>query len=159
MKGTNQIIVNLEPRGIFLEGIINGTPKPGTMVQFKLGTALGDTGRFQFEVFNQTADGKRTTVMVLLADKLQGKTTSDAYADGDRCRVYCPLAGDELNVLKGDVSGTADDFAIGDKLMIDEDTGKVIASTGSPESEPFICLETVTDPTADQLVWVQCTGQ
>lgn len=155
MKGTNQIIVNLEPRGVFQEGYVVGALKPGTIVQIQAGTAIDDTGRHKWQVYDQAADGGNAGWAVLLADKLQGKTTSDAYADGDRCRVYIPSPGDELNVLKLDVAGTADDFAVGDLLIIDDGTGKVILTTGSPEQEPFTCLEAIVDPTADQLVWVR----
>lgn len=156
MKGTNQIIVNLEPRGVFQEGYIVGALKPGTIVQRVAGTAIDDTGRHQWQVYDGTIDGSQAGWGVLLADKLQGRTTSDAYATGDRCRVYIPHAGDELNVLKGDVSGTADDFAVGDKLVIDDGTGKVVLTTGTGagQQEPFTCLEAITDPTADVLVWV-----
>ena len=71
--------------------------------------------------------------------------------------VYFPLPGDELNVLKLDVDGTGDDFTIGQQLMVDDGTGKVLLATGTV-SRPFIALEAVTDPTADQLVHCQFTG-
>ena len=77
---------------------------------------------------------------------------------GDTVDVYTPLPGEECNVLKGDVAGTSDDFAIGDMLMLDTGTGKVIASTGSPQSQPWQCLETITDPTADVMVHALYTG-
>jgi hypothetical protein len=158
MSKGNTILIDLEPRGKFTEGYISGTPKPGTCMTIKAGIAMDGTGRFTWEVFNSGADSDRNIVAVLLEDKLQGKLMTDAYADGDRGRLYFPVPGEELNLLKGDVAGTADDFAVGDKLIIDEDTGKVIATTGSPEMEPFICLEAVVDPTADQLVWCMYTG-
>lgn len=159
MARGNGIVVSAQPRGVFLEGYVSGTPKPGTLMQIQAGTALDDTGRPTFEAFNTDADGDRRLVAVLLEDALQGKLATDAYATGDRVRLYCPLPGEELNVLKGDVAGTGDDFTVGQLLIIDDGTGKVIGTTGSPESEPFICLEAVTDPTADQLVHVVCTGQ
>lgn len=158
MAKGNEIIVSMEPRGVFHEGYVSGTPKPGTVMQVQAGTAMDGTGRFTWEAYNADADGNQRLIAVLLHDKLQGKLATDAYASGDRCRLYCPLPGEEINMLKGDVSGTADDFAVGDVLMVDDGTGKVIATTGSPESEPFICLEAVTDPTADQLVWCMFTG-
>lgn len=149
----NEIILSPEPRGRFFEGTIEGTPKPGTLMQIKAATEPVN-GRYTYEAYNRAADGDRYPLLVLLPDHYQGKTATDAYVTGTRGFLYAPLPGDELNVLKGDVSGTADDFAIGDMLMIDDGTGKVIATTGTPEAEPFVCLETVTDPTADQLVHV-----
>ena len=55
-------------------------------------------------------------------------------------------------------SGTSDAFAIGDILMVDDSTGKLVATTGSPESEPFVVMETVAALTADALVHVMFTG-
>jgi hypothetical protein len=155
-KGTG-IIVTAEPKGTFLEGFVSGTPKPGTIMQVVAATEpVG--GRFTWQAFDKLGDGALSLIAVLLPDELQGKLNSDAYASGDRCYLYCPLPGEELNVLKQDVAGTGDDFAIGDLLIVDDGTGKVIATTGSPESQPFVCMETITDPTADVLVHVMFTG-
>lgn len=150
MAKGNEIIVSAEPMGRFLEGIVSGTPKPGTCMQIKAATEPKG-GRFTWEVFNADADGNQRLVAVLLPDALQGKTATDAYADGDRCFLYCPAAGEELNMLVTDVNtGTSDAFAIGDLLIIDDGTGKLIDTTGSPEMESFICLETYADPTSTQ---------
>jgi hypothetical protein len=157
MARGNEIIVSANPRGVFLEGIVSGTPKPGTCMQIKAATEMVN-GRFTYEAYNRDADGNRYPIIVLLPDNLRGKLATEAYADGDRGFFYCPLPGEELNVLKLDVSGTADDFAIGQQLIVDDGTGKVLGTTGSPEAEPFICLETITDPTTDQLVHVMFTG-
>lgn len=158
MKG-NEIIVSANPRGVFHEGEVDGTPKPGTCMQIKAATEPVN-GRFTWEAYNADADGNQRLVAVLNLDYWQGKLATDAYADGDRCQVYCPVAGEELNVLLDDVAGTSatSDYAIGDLLIIDDGTGLVIDTTGTPESEPFILLETLTDLTADQLVWVMYTG-
>jgi hypothetical protein len=153
----NDIIVSIDPRGRTEEVIVNGTPKPGTCMTIKAGVEpVG--GVFTYEAFNRDANGDRALIAVLLEDRNQGKTATDAYVSGTRGMVYYPLPGDHLNVLKGDVAGTADDFTIGQLLILVDGSGKVIGTTGTPESEPFVCLETVTDPTADQLVWVQVTG-
>lgn len=154
----NGIIISLEPRGVFHEGYVSGTPKPGTVMQIQAGTAMDGTGRFTWEAFNADADGNQRLIAVLLEDRLQGKLATEAYATGDRCRLYCPLPGEELNMLVADVSGTADDHTVGEILMVDDGTGKLIATTGSPESEPFICLEASTDPTADALLHCMFTG-
>lgn len=158
MAKGNEIIVSMEPRGVFHEGYVSGTPKPGTVMQIQAGTAMDGTGRFTWEVYNAAADGDQRLIAVLLHDKLQGKLATDAYATGDRCRLYCPLPGEELNMLVADVSGTGDDHTVGEILMVDDGTGKLVATTGTPESEPFICLEATTDPTADALLWCIFTG-
>ena len=85
------------------------------------------------------ADGNRLPIVVLLPDFLQGKTYDTAYADSARIFLYCPLPGEELNMWLENQSGTADDFVIGDKLIVDDGTGKLLISAGSPESEPFVC--------------------
>lgn len=156
MKG-NEIIVSAEPGGRFLEGIVSGTPKPGTCMQITAATEpVG--GRHTWEVYNTSADGEQRLVAILLPDVLQGKTYSDAYVSGDRCFLYCPQAGDELNMLVTDINtGTTDTFAIADLLMIDDGTGKLVDTTGTPEMESFICLETYSDPTSTQTdFWLHC---
>ena len=99
------------------------------------------------------------SVIVLLPDALQGALYSTAYVSGARGFLYVPRPGEELNMRVADISGTADDHAIGDLLMIDNGTGLLIVTTGSPEAEPFICLEAATDPTAEALLLCQFTGQ
>lgn len=155
------IVLTAQPMGRFLEGYVYGTPKPGTLMQIKAATEpVG--GRLTWEVFNGAADGERTTIAILLEDNLQGKTVDDAFVSGTMCRLYCPIPGDELLVLclnlTGTGSGTEDAFAIGDKLIHNDGDGKFIKTTGSPESEPFVVMETVAALTADTLVHVMYTG-
>lgn len=158
MSRGNGIIVSAEPGGRFDEGTISGALKPGTCLQIKASSGIDDNGRFTYEVYAPGTDGEQRQVIVLLPDDLSGKLATTAYADGDHCFVYEPANGDELNMLLKDISGTGDDHTIGETLMIDTGTGKLIATTGSPESEPFRLLETITDPTADQLVHCVFTG-
>jgi hypothetical protein len=94
----------------------------------------------------------------LREDDLQGRTSSDAYAAGERCFLFTPRAGDELNLLVANLSGTADDHAVGEMLIVDDGTGLLIATTGTPETEVAILLEAITDPTADTLAWCRWTG-
>ena len=161
MAKGNEIIVSAEPAGRFIEGIVYGTPKPGTCMQIKAAVAPVN-GRFQWAAYDPAADGDQRIVAVLLPDALQGKTADDAYVSLTRCFIYCPIAGEELNMLVTDVdTGTADTFAIGDLLMIDDGTGKLVDTTGTPEMESFICLETNPDQTStqtDMLVWCMYTG-
>lgn len=161
MAGRNRvIIVSSNPQGKFDEGKISGSGlKPGQAVQIKASSGIGDDGRFTWEAYNRDADGDRGHWYVLLPDRFNGdRLHTTEYTDGDRVWVYRPIAGEELNMLKGDVSGTADDFAVGDYLMLDDGTGKLVLTTGTPETESFLCLEAITDPTADVLVHVRYTG-
>lgn len=162
MARGSEIIVTSDPQGRFDEGVIAAgqTPKPGTIMQKDISVALSG-GRHTFKIYDRAADGNRPAgaLWVLLADNLQGKAPTEAYAAGDRARFYSPQPGDELNLLMGDVSGTGDDHVKGELMMVDDGTGELIAATGSPESTPFQLLESVTDPVADQLVWVSYGGQ
>jgi Zn-dependent M28 family amino/carboxypeptidase len=161
MSRGNLIIVSSEPRGKFDEGYIatGQTPKPGVVMQVDYTVALKG-GRFTWTPYNRDADGNHPAgpLAVLLNDYLRGIPVSTAYAAGDRCFLYIPGAGDELNMLLGDVAGTADDHTIGELLIVNDGDGKLVATTGSPESEPFQLQETITDPTADTLAWVRFTG-
>jgi len=156
MAKGNEIVVESQ-HGKKVEGTIDGALKPGTVVQVKAATEPTN-GRFTWEAYDAAADGNQRLIAVLDIDHLQGKTATDAYTSGDHCFIWIPMPGDELNMLAADVAGTADDVAIGDIFIVDDGTGKLIATTGTPESEPFIALETVTDPTADHLVHCMFTG-
>jgi len=151
------IVLSAEPRGVFKEGIVSGTPKPGTIMQIKESTEpVG--GKHTWEVFDADENGSQRLIAVLLEDSLQGKTVSDAYVDGDQCFLYCPIPGDELNVLLENQVGTSDSFAIGDLLRVEDGTGKLLATSGTPESEPFVVMETLSAITADSLCHVMFTG-
>lgn len=151
------IILTAEPRGIFKEGIVSGTPKPGTVMQITAATEpVG--GKHTWEVYNADFTGARRIIAVLLEDSLQGKTVTDAYVSGDQCFLYCPIPGDELNMLLHNVVGTSDAFAIGDLLRVADGTGKLVSSVGTVEAEPFVVMETVAAITADTLCHVMFTG-
>lgn len=145
----NVIVVTAAPHGRFLEGIVSGTPKPGVMMQVKAGVAMDARGRLTWEVFNGTADGEQTLVAILREDDLQGNDCETAYVDGTRCFLYCPIPGDELLVrVSAPGTGTGDAFSIGDKLMVNDGDGTFVATTGTPESEPFIVEEDISDVAA-----------
>src|SRR4051812_27733305 len=103
----NEIIVTSNPKGMFLEGIVSGTPKPGTMMEIKPSAGYA-ANRFTWQVFQPGTDGKKRLCVVLLPDQLQGKLATDAYVDGTRCFLYCPIPGEEMNILLADVAGTGD---------------------------------------------------
>ena len=157
----NKILVTSEPRGRFVEGKINGTPKPGTCMQIK--NAAFSQGKPEYEVYAPGTDGDRQELLILLSglDHMAappGRAATEAYVDGEWGVMYVPQPGDELNILFGNAGGTADDVAIGMLMICDTGTGKFLPTTGSPESEPFVSLEVITDPSADQLFHAQATG-
>lgn len=160
----NRILVNADDayRGRRFQGILSGALYPGTCVQFKAATEPDGNGHYTFEAYNRVIDANRYPVMVLLMDRQQGFIATTQYTSGDLVEIYVPLPGDELNMLCLDVSGTADDKAIADLFSIDDGTGKLIATIGTSgqgtEAEPFVCMETITDPTADHLVHCMFTG-
>lgn len=154
----SKVIISANPQGKFLEGVVQGTPKPGTVMEIV--TPFYQNGRHLWRAFAPSggSDGDKRVVAVLLEDDLQGKLITDAYVTLTRCFLYVPQAGDELNMLLQNLSGTADDHAAGEMLMVDNGTGMLIASAGTPESEPFMLLEAVTDPTSDTLAPCLYTG-
>lgn len=160
MARGNCIIVSSEPQGKFMEGYIatGETPKPGTILQRDPTVALKG-GRHTYKIF-AGSDGENPLgpLYILLNDYLRGGDVATAYAAGDRCFLYTPVAGEEFNLLVKNIDGTGDDHALGEKLMVDGGTGMLIATTGTPENEPFQLLEAITDPTADTLAWVIYSG-
>lgn len=161
MAKGNRIIVTSPIHGHRESGIIVGTPKPGTVMQIDVSAGLGANNILSWEPYgagpNIAADGERGIIAVLLEDVLQGKTVDDAYTTGQIGPLYFPVPGEELNMIVENLSGTADDHSFGDKLMVDDGTGKLIA-VSSEEAEPFILLEDIVDPTADTLAHCKFTG-
>ena len=159
----NSIVVNANPKGVFIEGVISGTPTPGVVMQIKAATEpVG--GRLTWEVYDRSGtakDGLNTLIACLRPDDLRGKTNSDAYVSGERCFMYCPIPGEEMNMRILDISGTADDYAIGDLLQVIDGSGKLedaLLGTAFNYAQPFILCETITDPAADTLAHTMFTG-
>jgi hypothetical protein len=119
-------------------------------------------GRHTYTVYNRDGDGNMPVgsywVVTGELNLMIGKAQTESYAAGERCSFYSPRAGEELNLLLANIAGTGDDHALGEILMVDDGTGKLIVTTGTPESECAQLLEAVTDPTADTLAWCQWTG-
>jgi len=155
MLGT-KIIAEERPKGVFLEGFITGTPKPGTVMMITSATEPIN-GRWNWSVYDVSADGVASIIAVLLEKEHMGKTYDDAYASGDWGYLYCPIAGEKLNMLVANVEGTGDSFAIGAVMMVDDGTGKLIADS-SGSSKPFVILETTAALTADAHVGCMYTG-
>ena len=153
-----KIIVSTPECGRRETGIVTGTLYPGTCVTVEAATEPIN-GRFTYEAYNRSADGVRAPVAVLLEDELQGKLVTTIGVSDDYRELYFPAEGELLQMLVANVAGTSDTFAIGDDMMIDDGTGKLIAATGE-ESTPFQIMETVgTAITADTLVLCKYTGR
>jgi hypothetical protein len=155
----NTIIVSVEPRGRFFDGYVEGALRPGTICQIKAATEpIG--GRHTWQVYDRAADGDRPAgpIVILLEQNIIGRGITDAYASGSMGHFYVPLPGDELLAILGDVSGTGDAHTIGEVLMVDDGTGELVVTTGTPQSAPFMCLETLAAPTADTHAHVMFSG-
>ena len=164
MQGT-KIVATENPRGYYEAVTVVGTPKPGTVMAM-LSTAPVQ-GVYSWEPYGTTAasggngvaaDGNRKVIAVLVEKFWEGKTYNDAYVTGDMGRVYFPLPGDKLNMLLENQGGTGDSFAIGDELMVDDGTGKLLACDSDAEAQPFTVLETVAALTADAHAFVRFNG-
>lgn len=139
--------------GRLLEGYVEGALLPGTVVQRKAATEP-KSGAYTYQAYNRDADGNRPAgaLWVLLEPGVldPSKLITDAYVSGDHCRLYCPVPGDWLLMLVSKAgTGTGDSIAISDSLIVDDGTGLLVATTGSPETEPFAALETMSDVEAD----------
>lgn len=173
--GNGAVIITPEPGGVFKEGLISGTPKPGIVVEIKsISSGIvtyepAGTTAANSTFSGMAADGNRIPIAILLSSfdheaALNGGGKNDAtvaYADGESCAVYYPQMGEEFNMYLQDITGTGSDqdFVIGlSKLMVDDGTGKLCMSSGTPESEPFIAMETKADLAADYLCRVMYTG-
>src|SRR5687767_3919218 len=95
----NEIVCVMDPRGKPLEGFISGTGiRPGTIMQVKAGTPARG-GRYTWEPYNRESDGRPGLIAVLNKDYLNPNGDANtAYANGARCFLYCPIAGEDINV-------------------------------------------------------------
>jgi hypothetical protein len=156
MKGT-RILRASQPKGVFEQVIVGDTSKPGTCMEIVPSTEpVG--GDYQYKAYGTqaasgdqyvTADGNRKAIAVLLENDAEDLTYDDAYTANDRGTIYWPANGEKLNMLVANVAGTGDTFIIGQEMMLDDGTGKLVTAS-SPEACPFTILETVsTALTAD----------
>lgn len=152
----NRVRIGAEARGKAFDGYIYGTPKPGVAMTIK--TPFYQGNLHLWEPYNRDADGDRAEIAILLEDEMQGKTYNDAYVDGNIGKLYFPQMGEMFNMWYQNAVGTGDDVAAGQYMILDDGTGQLLTTTGSPQSEPFKALEAVVDPTADVLIPVMFTG-
>lgn len=155
----NRIVVNADARGAYEWGYVATAEKPGTIMQIDASVAL-KAGKHTWVPYNRDADGNRPAgpFAVIVEDLYQGRDNTTAITAGEITKMYVPLPGDELNLLFYNQSGTADDVALGDLLIVKDAVGKVFKTTGSVETEVAVALEALVDPTADVLIWCRWTG-
>lgn len=166
MKGT-RILVTSKPRGVFEDVYITGTPKPGVVMEIVPSTEpVG--GLFNYAVYGTQAasggqyvsnDGDRKAIAILLEYDQEGGIYSRSYVTGELGHIYWPAMGEQFNMILEDVAGTGDDFVIGEELMVDDGTGKLLTADSDAEAHPFTNLETTTDPTADHWNWTRFNGE
>lgn len=140
------ILLKTNREAHLIEGNLDSgsAPKPGQHVSLK------SSG--EYELWNGSADGEQGETVLVTEDALLGKMVTDAYAVSSRFYGYIPLAGDEVQVLVA----SGENIAIGDKLIIDDGTGKCIETTGTPEQEVYRALESTGGAlAADGLVLVR----
>lgn len=165
MKG-NDIVVN----GMFGRGRYNtyyngtgGDLYPGTICQVDTSVALRG-GYSTVVVYDRDADGDNPLgahiVVTHEMQKMVGKLATDAIPSGEMFQGYEPIAGDDLNLLLKDAdTGTStDDVAAGTILMVDDGTGLLIATTGSPEREVAVTMEAQNNMSAAALTWCRWAG-
>ncbi len=126
----SKIILTANPKGQFLEGTVSGTPKPGTVMEIKYTSAGLTSGRNTWQAWSK-ATGAYGMVAVLREDYLQGRTADDAYVTLTRCFLYCPVAGEEMNMRVANQSGTAEDANIGDLFAVTQTTGLLIHNSAN----------------------------
>ena len=159
MRG-NRVLITAEPRGRFIEGIVDGTPYPGTIMEVSA-VAVDAMGRHTWGVYNPGGDGQMPIgPYAVLLERGEGYNYTTIYVSGYPCFLYVPLPGDELNLLWSEAgTGTGDAVAVGDKAEVDDGTGLLIDTTSTPESEPYIAMEAVSDVVATgTMVWCMATG-
>jgi len=159
MARGNKIVVNPDARGHFEWGYLAGSYKPGMILQIDPSVAL-KAGKHTWTVYDRAADGDQPKgpFAVLDYEPYLGRDANTAYASGDFAKMYFPQDGDELNLLVTNLTGTADDHAVGEIMMVDDGIGMLVATTGSPETEVAVLLEAITDPSADTLAWCRWSG-
>lgn len=132
MPNTNYRIVLRGADSQYDEGEADATIYPGTLIQ------LAADGKYD-PLVSTAAEALKGAAGLKIAveDALQGKTITDAYADGDRVFFYQPKNGDHLNILVS--SGQT--VVIGSKLIPTIATGEFVVAAGSETRYMFEALE------------------
>lgn len=165
MANGNRIVLRgTDAPGMREEGTLsNGaTALPGVVLELKPTTHFTN-GRGSYRVYQPGTSGNRKIIFVLDVNPYNGQVATQAYNDGDHVFLYCPLMGEDLNMLVKGVAGTGPSTIhnIGDLLIVETGSGKLIASTGSEQADPFQVQDDAAAGTilnADTLMWVKFTG-
>lgn len=157
----NEIIVESNPKGVFKEVLVSGTPKPGTCMELVGSTEADANGHHTYRAVTGV-DGAARPVAILtnLLGALQGLTRDDAKVSGDLEMIYFPVAGEEFNMLIRDQpgTGTASLSNVGDRLGIDGASG-MLQAVGSGAYAPFdLLVHLGTDQTANFHAWCRFRG-
>ena len=158
-KGNKTVVRGNNGRRVEVILGVGVTAYPGMALQFDYSVAI-QNGVFTAVLYNRDADGNRPAgpILIMEEDLKIGKLATASRVAGERVMCYIPLPGDELNILLADIGGTADVHTKGEILIPDDGTGLFIATTGSPEIEPFILQETLAAPTANTRAWAVYSG-
>jgi hypothetical protein len=153
------IVISECPRGVETagHGKTGETFYPGMIVQMDPSVSLIGN-RHTFKIYNRDADGNNPAGAFYVVREHAYRDIDQPYAANEMLNLYVPLPGEEVNLLLANIAGTGDDHTAGEILMVDDGTGKLIATTGSPEREVAMLLEDITDPTTDNLVWTVWGG-
>jgi len=151
------VIVITSPYGRKVEGIINDTSKPGTIMQIDTSVTTLTGGEWTYKAAAPGTDGLKIVCLVLMEDKGQGKTIDDAYVAGKKCEMWSPNPGDELNVRVGEVAGTGNSYTVNDRLIIDAEDGILVPFAATPQDTMFQAMETVTQVAGSSLLWCRKT--
>jgi len=159
MKGSEIVLSHSGGEGRQrIEGIISGTPKPGTLMQQTTAASVG--GRFTYAVFAPGAGDGTRAMYILDLDADQGKLVDDAYVSGKRGFLHLLLPGDEVNVRKADIAGTgsaSEDVAVGDTFYGIDGTGFIskvaVGILNANARQQFQSQEAFVDQAAETLVW------
>lgn len=161
MRGS-QIIVSGSPKGTFLEGTIQGTNLyPGIAVSVVLGVAADGSGNMTWQPLTSTSFLDPRLKAILLNDDNQGFIYSVAYITGTRCKIYCPLPGEDMNLCVAAQVGTgsANAYTVGERLAPSNSTGQFTNSSVSSSSNAWATVMEHIDITADVVGWVWCKIQ
>ena len=154
MRGST-IPIAVPPGGVFLSGIAGDTSVPGTVMGVQAATAMIGT-LFTFAAQSVATAGNQVISCILLAQDEFGQLTGVNSVVGTAIRMYVPRAGEDINVLCAESSGTGNQYNIGDRLILNTVGGWLIEATGSPQEVPYNCMETI-HITGQGLVWCRRT--
>lgn len=157
MAQGNAIVVNADPKGVVIEGVLSGATSPGTHMEIVPATAPTSGNKFTWRA-RSSANGATGPIIVLLNDWEQGGAATSSIASGGLIKMYAPLPGDQLNcrVAESSGTGTAGANLIGDRLSVNT-SGLLMAGTSTVQ--PYYLLDrTGLDTYTTALKWVMFLG-